>query len=379
MKIRWAACAAALLALSGCASTRLKVGRTPEGEVIDAVGETPNDATDVDGTKRRARFDAQKNAVERVVGVQVSARTQVDKALLIDSKILTRSDGYVKKYDVLKEWIEPPLYRIRIRALVSYQQIADDLRDAGILEQPHVGNPRVAVLLNENVKGGDEAGSFGGDALMTRGFRVVERADLMAAKATEVQKEVDHGDTSHMASLGKTLDAEILVFGSVDGAPLENTGLEGMISIRATLSAKAYKAESNEVLASSAKAASGLDAARGPAVMKAFGNAGKAAGEEMAQAILDALKKKAFVSVTVSGLDGIEQLKRVEDAVSHVPGVQDIYLRSFRGSNAQLEVRIRDVTTQEIARALERVQDLKAKVEGVTGESLNVTLQPAGQ
>ena len=381
MKTRWAAFAAALVVLSGCASPRLKVGTQPDGEVIDASGETPYDAKDLDGTKRRARLDAQKNAVERVVGVQVSARTQVDKAMLIDSKILTRSEGYVKKYDVLHEGTEGPLYRVTIRALVRYQDIAADLKDAGILEQPHVGNPRVAVLLNESVKGGDDAGSFASDALVkaliARGFRVVDRSDLMAARATEVKKQVDQGDTSQMASLGKKLDAEILVFGSVDGAPLENTGIEGMISIRATLEAKAYKAQSNEILATAARAASGLDAARGAAVMKALGSVGRMAGEEMAQTVLDALKKKAFVSMSVSGLSGIDQLKALEDAVSHAPGVQNIYLRSFAGADAQLDIQLRDTTTQDIARAIEQTQTLRARVQSVTGEGLEVKVEGA--
>ena len=163
----------------------------------------------------------------------------------------------------------------------------------------------------------------------------------------------------------------------MDGAPLENTGIEGMISIRATLEAKAYKAQSNEILATAARAASGLDAARGAAVMKALGSVGRMAGEEMAQTVLDALKKKAFVSMSVSGLSGIDQLKALEDAVSHAPGVQNIYLRSFAGADAQLDIQLRDTTAQDIARAIEQTQTLRARVQSVTGEGLEVKVEGA--
>src|SRR6266478_3685841 len=95
--------------LAACAHERLKVGETSEGEVVEAVGETMIDqSSDALMIKKRALAEAQKKAVEMVVGVHVSAKTLVSKAIEIQSNILARTDGYVKKYDVLKEWQEPP-------------------------------------------------------------------------------------------------------------------------------------------------------------------------------------------------------------------------------------------------------------------------------
>src|SRR5437868_4847879 len=87
----------------GCAGSRskLKVGQTAGGEVVEAVGYAPHNPQDMIATKRASLVDAQRNAVEKAVGVIVSARTLVDKAVAIENNILAKTDGYVKKYDIL--------------------------------------------------------------------------------------------------------------------------------------------------------------------------------------------------------------------------------------------------------------------------------------
>src|SRR5438270_666390 len=129
--------AALVVFFSGCAGSksRLKVGKTTEGEVVEAEGFAPNDPKDVLNTKRGSLVDAQRNAIEKAVGVFVSARTMVEKAVAIENNILARTDGYIKKYDVIGEGpAESNLYRTRIRALVALKDLEKDLRDMALLK-----------------------------------------------------------------------------------------------------------------------------------------------------------------------------------------------------------------------------------------------------
>src|SRR5436190_1744398 len=91
-------------AFTGCAGSgqRLKLGETVDGEVVEAEGLSAV-TNDLIGTKRAALSDAYKNAVEKVVGVFISARTMVEKAVTIQQNILGKTDGYVKKHEVIKE------------------------------------------------------------------------------------------------------------------------------------------------------------------------------------------------------------------------------------------------------------------------------------
>ena len=63
--------AALALVVAGCAHGRLKLGRTDDGEVVEAEGWSPYDAKDLMSTKQRSLAEAQKKAVERVVGVYI--------------------------------------------------------------------------------------------------------------------------------------------------------------------------------------------------------------------------------------------------------------------------------------------------------------------
>lgn len=369
----------ALILATGCGRSRLQVGQAAEGEIIEVVGEATIDQSNILETKQRSMADAQKKAVEMVVGVHVSARTLVEKAVQIQSNILARTDGYIKKYDVIKEWQEPPLYKTRIRAFVSYQQIADDLKALGLLKEPHIGYPRVAVLLQEDAKDIGETLTAATNAMvqsfLDKGYRVVDRADLMAAHAQKVADDIAKGDASTVSSLGKKLDAEILIFGSAKGQPLSGEGLGGMFSYRSTLSAQAYKAQTNEVLLTASKVASGLDSAPGIAAMKSLSAVGKMTGEEMAARLLEELTKLAFITVTVSGVSDFNRVRELEKVVSTVPGVGDSFLRSFGGGRAHWDVQMQKASSRDIAGALERATAFKAKAQSVTQDSLEIALE----
>src|ERR1700704_1081523 len=88
------------VALAGCASNK---GRLTKGEVVEAEGMAPYNAEDLAATKAASLAAAQRAAVELVVGVYVNAKTRVEKAVAIEQDILTRSGGYIKRYEILSE------------------------------------------------------------------------------------------------------------------------------------------------------------------------------------------------------------------------------------------------------------------------------------
>ena len=105
------------LILAGCAGSRssLKKG---EGEVVIAEGFAPYEPDDLLKTKRASLTDAQRPAVEKVVGVFVTAKTLVEKAVAIENNIMSQTEGWVKTYEILKEGpVEGGLYRTKIKAL----------------------------------------------------------------------------------------------------------------------------------------------------------------------------------------------------------------------------------------------------------------------
>src|SRR5260221_691724 len=171
---------ATTFALTACSSsnTHLKTGKTLEGEVVEAEGLVPYNSLDLPATKAAALAAAQRSAVELVVGVYVSAKTRVDKAVAIEQNILSRTSGYIKRYEILSEGRSGDWYKMRIRALVSTKEIHDELDSRGLLRQASIGNPRVAVLLKEYIKENESKDGSAAraltQALLDQGFKVVE-------------------------------------------------------------------------------------------------------------------------------------------------------------------------------------------------------------
>ena len=368
--------------LTGCAGlgSRLKVGETADGEVVEAEGLAAVTG-DLIGTKRAALADAYKNAVEKVVGVFISARTMVDKAVTIQQNILGKTDGYVKKHQILREGKESDgLYHSHIRALVSYQKIQDDLKGLDVLQAPLVGNPRVAVLLDETIEGMEGQTTAASDAILQgfldKGFKVVDRSELAAIRVAEATKQLLNGqEEAALKPISQKLNAEVVVTGRATASFLTDKGLGGLISYRATLTGKALKTQTADVLATVNLQASDLDATREAAGNKAMAKLGKDAAEELTGKIASALARKAFVLVTVRGLPNIDRLSQIKSLIARTPGVGDLYMRSYNAGTAEIDVKMNTATSADIASSVSNSKDIIARVISQTQDSLEVEVQ----
>ncbi|OGR83359.1 MAG: hypothetical protein A2902_01100 [Elusimicrobia bacterium RIFCSPLOWO2_01_FULL_64_13] len=368
---------------SGCAAQkqRLKLGETAEGEVVEAEGlaaVTP----DLIAVKRAAQADAFKNAIEKVVGVFISARTMVDKAITIEQNILGKTDGYIKKHEVLKEGVEKDgLYHTWVRALVSYREIERDLKELDVMKMPALGNPRVAVLMDETIQGSEEQTTAASDALtqvlLEKGYKMVDRTELAAIRVAEATRELLSGDSQEaLKPIVQKLNAEVVITGEAKSSLLTAQGLGGLVSYRGSMTGKALKAQTGEILATVNVQGSGLDATREAAALKAMAAIGAGAGKEFSEKIAKELARRSTVLVTVRGIPGIDRLGQIKDALARAPGIGEIYMRSFSGSSAEIEVKLNSATSASIAQAVAQDAVLKADVVSQTQDSLEIQVRP---
>lgn len=374
-----------LLSLTGCASSKsqLKVGETAEGEVVEAEGLAAI-VDDLLGVKRAALNDAKKDAVEKVIGVLISAKTIVDKAVTIQQNILAKTDGYVKKYEILKEGKEEDgIYHCHIRALVSFKEVKDDLQSSDILKEPAVGNPRVAILIDELIEaeGGGEGTSSTAcsdalaQGLIDQGYKVVDRSEMAAIRVAEATRELLAGNTDKaLKPIVQKLDAEVVVVGKVRTKLLTASGLGGLISYRGSFSGKAIRAQTGQILAAVTSQGSGLDAVSDAAAEKSLVSMGKAASKELGERAKIELAKRSSVLVTVRGVD-LNSLGAVKNAITLIPGVKDIYTRSFASGVAEMDINVMTATAQTIGDVLSKDASLKLQISNMTADSLEAQVQ----
>jgi hypothetical protein len=360
------------LFLTACAGPRLKLGQTQGGEVVEAEGAVVNDPADPIGTRKKALLEAQKAAVEKVVGLYLSSKTLVEKAMLVDQNILTRTEGYIKKYDVLSEKRDGDLFKTRIRALVAFGQIGRDLDALGLLKSPAVGNPRVILQLDEKMEGQPTDGHWAADALsqelLNVGFKVVSREALISP---DVQKSLqDLAGGSGSASFAQALGAELVILGDVEATPFQSEGLGGFVSYRASLSARVIKGGSREVAMSVTQEASGLGGNAALAGQKARETVGKAAGEELARSLPQALTRQSGVVVSIDGVPDLGSLGGFEKDLRALPGVSDLFLRNYAAGSAQVELETSGISPQDVADRL--ASNSKVDVQTIMQDSISL-------
>jgi hypothetical protein len=83
-------------------------------------------------TSKSALLDAFRNATRQVVGLYVDAETLIKNDELVEDKVLTYSDGFVKQYETISERKKDGLVRIKIHASIEKRSVIAKLRAANI-------------------------------------------------------------------------------------------------------------------------------------------------------------------------------------------------------------------------------------------------------
>lgn len=365
-----------LSACGGGSSSRLRAGKTLEGEVVEAEGQVPYNSSDLGGTRNAALAAAQRAAVELVVGVYVSGKTKVDKSVAVESNILSKSEGLIKRYEILNEGRSGEWYKMRIRALVSTKEIREKLDAMSLLRSPAVGNPRVTILLQEFV-GEKEEKSLPAtraltQALLDRGYKVVEPPT--SAKRDEDAAEVARTMSHNVADvlLAGLARAQSLGYGTKD--------LGGMASYRSSVVFRVIEVGSGEVITTVNETASGLEATRELAAQKSLAEAAKLASKGL-DGLAQELTKRAHAEITINGLTSFEALSNLQKGLLKLNGVRDVYLRSYKqeAGIAKLDVLIDQLGPQELADQAARIGGPSWSVFQVTGRSINLSASQAGR
>ena len=85
------------------------------------------EATGYGNTKKEALKSAFSDAVSQYIGVVVDSKSVTKNGKLIEDKILTFSNGYIKKYTVISSKQKVGLWQISINALVKEQDVMDKI------------------------------------------------------------------------------------------------------------------------------------------------------------------------------------------------------------------------------------------------------------
>jgi hypothetical protein len=327
----------------------------PQAVEVEGVGAVRND--DEAAARDEALRDAYRRALE-VAGVHVTALTEVRNFQVFYDQILTRTEGYVRRWRILQERRDGDLYRVRVSAEVALGTARGDT-DALVVLIELMGNPSVMVLLSANrwYPYGDIAESELAGRLADAGYHVVDAAQFERIRRDDVVRQLYlGGDRQAAIALGIRTGADLFVVGRLDLQSLGSfsLGVVWLHSVSAVMSYRVLAAATGQtLLAASAQAAApdvtwegaGTEAAR-----KVGSTLGRSVAWEIPRRFRPTLGQGRTLQLIVVGAD-YEILTRLVAILKAQRGLEGrAYLRSFDGQVGVIDVKTNQSMESLLAR-----------------------------
>lgn len=335
--------AALLLLAATAAASQEKI------EPTEATGGAPVASANY---KKAALQEAFRAAVQTAIGAQVSSETVVKESALLTDKIIVKSDGYVKKYEILNEQNAAGEYQVTIKAWVSATELNKDLFLNGInVDQVYdwAGKPRLMVLMSDLIDDKVSPTPFLQNEMeglfRSKGITVIDHRQLGAIKQRDIQ--LAFNDPQKAVALGNRFGAEIVIVGksvSKFSRDLEVAGFRQYF-YTTQLDAKAYRTATAEVLMSQVytdgqdadTSAMGRHDAAVRSVRQVIGNNAGDIVFRVVKSWYQGMARTNTYQVIISKVKGSE-LSTLVKALAQNPSVIQVHRRSFNSGTAEIEI-----------------------------------------
>ena len=316
--------------------------------------------------KKEALHAAFRIAIEQAVGVQITAETTVENAIVLQDKIYAYAEGFVEKWEILNEKIDNELLVLEIQAWVREGRLNKALLLNGIDVQKvyeWVGNPRIVIILQEYIDGQPSQISIAQteieEIFKSKGITVLSAEQVENIKKRDVKLVFDNPEQARI--LGNRLGAEIVVAGKC----LSNFSREVKIGNYAQyfystyLQIKAYDTSTGEILLSSHYQndnKTDLSAlGRFDAAMKAIRNCIQSAKSDIVFKIVrnwyDCFKKPTIFQLFIQDIT-YEKLQELKRRLYALGNCRDLFLRSFEHNVAEIEIKYEGIRSELVNKIL---------------------------
>ncbi len=284
---------------------------------VQAVGMSTIHKNFVDIARSKAIDEAQRNAIEKTVGVMISSSSEVENYQLKVDRILSESKGFINTYKIVSEAREGDTYKVVIEADIGMDRLKDSMEAINLLIVQK-SRPRVVVLFSN--AGGKEtvAESAIAKYLLSMDFKVVDPEMIRK----DLEKAVPKGASAAYDAIAKTgarYGAEIMISGTLENSSskfkMDNVEMQFN---KVNAAAKAMRIDTGEVIASDNETRSGPGME--DMIKRMSDEAGQALAKKLVEQILsrwsNELANTVMVKVLAAGLDSYGDLSAFKEALS---------------------------------------------------------------
>jgi len=307
----------------------------------EGVATIVNDRVDI--ARDRAIDSAQRNAVERAVGVMISSSTEIENFQVKIDRILSESKGFITSYKIVKERREGDIYEVTIDAVVETGRLKNRL-EAVQLIMARKSKPRLMILFN----GQDQKDAIAEAAMaryfMEQGFKLIDSE--IARKNRDVQILDASADRQRMTSVAQRHGAEVLILGRVEVAGKSfKMGDVEVQSSEVAVSGKVVNGDTGEILASGSKSRKGefKTVTESTAIDLA-----KQMKEEILERWSSELTNTVTVKLVISGFRDYKDMSYFKDILNTaIRGLKEVHQRSYTRGEVELDLEVKG-STQDV-------------------------------
>lgn len=327
----------------------------------------------IDIARDRAIDSAQRNAVEKVVGVMISGSTEVENFQVKMDRILSESKGFIRTYNVVKEKRDGGVYEVSIDAVVETGRLKDRLEAAQLIIA-RKSKPRLMVLFNENAQKDAVAEAAMARYFMSEGFKMVDAS--MARKKKDVQALHDSTNAGQISRVAQRYGAEVLILGRVEVTT--RSFKMGDVEVRSSdvaLTGKVVNGDTGEIIASDCKSRKGEFKT---VIEEAAVQLAKQMKEEILQRWSSELTNTVTVKLVVSGLHGYKDLSGFKETLNkEIRGLKELHQRSYVHGQVELDLEVRG-NTHNVADDLSAItlNQRKVSILEMTQNRIKAILSP---
>lgn len=330
----------------------------------------------MDIARDKALDNAQRNAVEKVMGVMVSSSSEVENYQLKVDRILSESSGFIDGYHIVSEGRNGDLYSVTIEADIGMGKLKDRMMAMNLI-MARKSKPRIMIVFNRQTPG-----AFVAEAALTRcfldkGFKLVD-SETVRRNSDFDRSCFSASDREALARMGHQYGAEVVLLGSVDASSntVNLSGIE-MHSNKVTVSVKAINVDTGDVIAtgSEARVAPGMKDDVKTITEEAADRVAKRLVDDIFQRWSSELTNAMTVKMIISGLETYQELARFKGCLPDaVKGLREIYQRSYRQGTAELDLEVRG-NTQGVAEdlSLMTLDNRRIRILGITSNRIEAT------
>jgi hypothetical protein len=332
----------------------------------------------VDIARSKALDEAQRNAVEKAVGVMVTSATSVENFQVKMDSILSESKGFITSYKIISDKRTGNSYEVEIEAEISQGKLRDKMTAINLI-MARKAKPRVMLVFT-----GTESKDAVAEAAMAKyfidqGFRLVDARTVKKNKDYELLQDVAEQKT--ISGIARRYGAEVIIVATIEAVsnPFKINDVE-MNHNKVVISGKIINGDTGGIITT------GTEQKSAPGMKGDFKTLADEVATKLARNLVDnvlgswssELVNTATVKLVVSGLASYDDLQEFKSLLAEeVKGFKAANQRYYSQGKVELDLDIEgdaDAVAHDVAQMI--VKNKKMKVLEISPNKVEAVLLP---